>query len=53
MCACRKNTAYWEIFTSLNFREFHISTQIYDNLLRKILGGVALLIKYTLKVWLP
>ena len=37
----RKSTVYWEIFASLNFREFHVSFPIREILFREILGGVA------------
>ena len=35
------NTVYQEIFVTLNFREFHVSFPIRENLFREILGGVA------------
>ena len=39
--AAPRFTVYWENFASLNFREFHVSFPIRENLFREILGGVA------------
>ena len=38
---CCYNIVYWEIFASLNFREFRVSFPIRENLFQEILGGVA------------